>query len=632
MSIRNAGAAILEARKKAGLTREQLSEGICSPQSLYRIESGSAGVSPATFQALMAHAGASREAFPVFANKADFECFLALKHTRFHLDSWQLQPAFEALRQAANLHWADNRIFYQEWLLYSVWLRLYAGSNDHAALLSVLTQALSITKPEFDFTSIDCLLLSVNELAICLFAAQEYLNLGQMDSCRTICDQIFSYIEHANLSIQEKRWLLAKYAVVFTKYLLVAGDYPSAYHTADKYRQQAITWSEDAASLELTFLTGVSLYRCGEAQKAFSFFKTAIYSAHSIGSCYATICTDYIQTSLDADFTESVKDLAPIPLPQFPPIVCIDEKTLADGTFDLSSPDVLTFGALIRMLRTEQKLSQNILCQGLCSKSALSKIENGTLQPDMMLAEALLQRLGISEREFTFWADEREAKIHELMFQLIKGASLPREQTLEELCSIAPAKNHLLQQHIAYRKATRCTDPANLIKLLWDALSITLPEFNINFIYEYRLSWTELSILNNIAAAYFDSDTIHTGINYFYQLDSYYRHSCADIIFCSQTQLVLFPKLVRLLYREKRYKEIYLLNDNEDISILKYSFHFFGAFIFHYCQAAGECNDSDTARLFGKYAYYLEQLVGFFGNAKVIKEALLQDFSIDISF
>ena len=53
MSVRNAGKTIREARIKAGLTQEQLSEGVCSVLSLSRIENGSAGVSPVTFQALM---------------------------------------------------------------------------------------------------------------------------------------------------------------------------------------------------------------------------------------------------------------------------------------------------------------------------------------------------------------------------------------------------------------------------------------------------------------------------------------------------------------------------------------------------------------------------------------------------
>ncbi len=59
MSVRNAGTTIKEARLKAGLTQEKLSENVCSVLSLSRIENGSCGVSPSTFQALMQHAGVS---------------------------------------------------------------------------------------------------------------------------------------------------------------------------------------------------------------------------------------------------------------------------------------------------------------------------------------------------------------------------------------------------------------------------------------------------------------------------------------------------------------------------------------------------------------------------------------------
>ena len=53
MSVRNAGKTIRQAILKAGLTQEKLSEGICTAFSLSRIENGTAGVSPSTFQALM---------------------------------------------------------------------------------------------------------------------------------------------------------------------------------------------------------------------------------------------------------------------------------------------------------------------------------------------------------------------------------------------------------------------------------------------------------------------------------------------------------------------------------------------------------------------------------------------------
>ena len=102
MAVQNAGTIIREARLKAGLSQEKLSEGICSVLSLSRIERGSAGVSPSTFQALMAHAGVPCEAYPIFANRTDFDCFYTLKRARFYLDCWQLKEAYKELESVEN--------------------------------------------------------------------------------------------------------------------------------------------------------------------------------------------------------------------------------------------------------------------------------------------------------------------------------------------------------------------------------------------------------------------------------------------------------------------------------------------------------------------------------------------------
>ena len=132
MSVQHAGSIIRQARLNAGLTQEQLSDGVCSTLSLSRIENGSAGVSPATFQTLMAHAGIFCEAYPTFSTRADFDCFYALKKVRFYLDSWQLTPACQLLDHIEMLNWADNKFYYQEWLLLHCKLQLRSGHANHA--------------------------------------------------------------------------------------------------------------------------------------------------------------------------------------------------------------------------------------------------------------------------------------------------------------------------------------------------------------------------------------------------------------------------------------------------------------------------------------------------------------------
>ena len=182
--------------------------------------------------------------------------------------------------------------------------------------------------------------------------------------------------------------------------------------------------SEDAPLLELSFLTALGYYYTGDTENSYTYLKNTIYAAHSIASCYATTCRNYVKEKKLFKLDEYLAQINDIPLNSFPIKKVTNTCNLADGTYDFFSPDVFTIGKLIYELRNEQGISQSVLCQGLCSKSKLSKIEHDSLQPDIFLTESLLQRLGISERVLTFWGGERESKLYELKFRLIHSRLL----------------------------------------------------------------------------------------------------------------------------------------------------------------------------------------------------------------
>ena len=294
MAIRNAGKTIREARLKAGFTQEQLSEGICSVLSLSRIENGSAGVSPVTFQALMAHAGAPCEVYPVFASRTDFDCFYTLKRAHFYINSWQLQQAFDELNRIEEWHFADNKLYYQEWLYLHGRLQIRSGNNNHKDLYGIFLEAIHVTRPEIDFTDFRHLFLSTVEIELLISVAQELLFLGEEDICCLICSQIASYLANAEIDYLKKDFLFAEYAIVYTKYLFHIKDYKEALSVADTHRHKMVQNSEDAPLLELNFLTALGYYYTGDTENAYSYFKNTFYAAHSIKSYYATISRDYV--------------------------------------------------------------------------------------------------------------------------------------------------------------------------------------------------------------------------------------------------------------------------------------------------------------------------------------------------
>ena len=476
MSVRNAGKTIREARIKAGLTQEQLSEGVCSVLSLSRIENGSAGVSPVTFQALMAHAGAPCEVYPIFASRTDFDCFYTLNRARFYLGSWQLSQAYKELNKLEEWNFADNKLYYQEYFYLNGRLQVRSGCADHHAIYDLFSSALHITRPEIDYSDFHHLLLSIVEIELLIGVAQELLYLGKSDLCYNICSQIASYLANAEIDYLKKDYLYAEYAIVYTKYLLEMKDYKKALSIADLHRHKMVQNSEDSPLLELTFLTSLGYYHTGEMETAYIYFKNTFYAAHSIDSYYAVMCRNYVLNEHMFALDDYLSQMDDIPQITFPIKKAITTSDLTDGTYDFFSTDVLTIGRLIHELRTEQGISQIVLCQGLCSKSKLSKIENDSLQPDVFLTEALLQRLGISERGFTFWGSERESKIYELRFKLIhlQLGNYPKQHSLlVSLENLLQQTDILSRQFYLFHCAIWENKPQKRIALLYEALYCT---------------------------------------------------------------------------------------------------------------------------------------------------------------
>lgn len=78
----------------------------------------------------------------------------------------------------------------------------------------------------------------------------------------------------------------------------------------------------------------------------------------------------------------------------------------------------LLVGEIIKQRRIEQGLTQEELCEGICDPVTISRIENVKQPPSRSTADALLQRLGISDSRyyFTFCGDIGEdiERVHQV--------------------------------------------------------------------------------------------------------------------------------------------------------------------------------------------------------------------------
>lgn len=632
MAVRNAGKIIREARLKAGLTQEQMSEDICSVLTLSRIENNSAGVSPSLFQALMSRAGAPRNIFPVFPNRKDFDCFYTLKRARLYLESWQLQEAYDELLKVKNADFSNNKFHYQEWLYLQGCLQSRSGSCEHQLIYEIFISALSVTKPTIDFSDLSNKLFSDIEIELLIEISNELLYLSKHDLAYIICSQLESYINNAELSFIERDRLLSRNAIARTKYLLYTRDYNKALETINEYRHLMVVNSENASLLELNFWTAMSYYYCGNIEKAHQMFNDTFYSAHAIESCYATTCLKFVSENTSIIIDDYIKSLPSIDCKTFKYEKITDSLSLSDGTYDLFSPDVLTLGRLIYVLRKEQNISQAVLCQGLCSKSKLSKIENDQLQPDIFLSEALLQRLGVSERVFSFWGNSNYKILYELKSKILnsKLTSLKEQfALLKQFKELLSENNNILLQFYYALSYDFLDESERRIATLQNALNLTLPDFDILNINNYRLSLIELGIIGNIAYEYREISPSKSNL-YFSKLLEYRNLSSVNIMFQSLVYPIFIYKYAHSLYHQKYYLQLSNLYTFSVARILKIHLDSLGFFTLFFVQALGECNDYKKAFYYGKCAASIERMLELHSNALSIASTLKSDFDIEI--
>lgn len=77
--------------------------------------------------------------------------------------------------------------------------------------------------------------------------------------------------------------------------------------------------------------------------------------------------------------------------------------------------DRRTIGRLVNYERNKRKISAQELTQGICSLSALQRLESGERLPDFFVLERIIERLGKSVNKIEFLYNEQAFQLLKLM-------------------------------------------------------------------------------------------------------------------------------------------------------------------------------------------------------------------------
>ena len=170
-------------------------------------------------------------------------------------------------------------------------------------------------------------------------------------------------------------------------------------------------------------------------------------------------------------------------------------------------------GEYIKQRREALGLTQKQVCEGICDPVTLSRLENGKQTPNRTRINAILQRLGLPDDRYISLLSKNELKIEALKKEIVACNATERvkegREKLAKLEEMEEAKDPLVRQFILRAQVLlgrldgSCL-PEKQIELLFQAIRLTVPQFDLDKIEWFLYSTDEVKIINQIGIAYSD--------------------------------------------------------------------------------------------------------------------------------
>ena len=190
-------------------------------------------------------------------------------------------------------------------------------------------------------------------------------------------------------------------------------------------------------------------------------------------------------------------------------------------------------GKTVQQQRKMLGMSQEMVCEGLCTIMTLSRFESGRQTPSRDCVMAMLQRLGLPDDRFYAQLTRTETKLvrlrkevlaHYNRFEQTSGeeqqqARTKALETLQKLEHCIKADDRINQQFILGMKASlEVLPPQKQLEVLLEAIHLTSPRFDLDNLSNCLYCSNEVVIISRLAIAYSDCDQRSKTIDIYSQL------------------------------------------------------------------------------------------------------------------
>lgn len=302
-------------------------------------------------------------------------------------------------------------------------------------------------------------------------------------------------------------------------------------------------------------------------------------------------------------------------------------------------------GELIKKRRLELKLTQEQLCKGICEPITISRLENGRQTPSMNKLRVLLQRLDLPEDKYYALLSKNEMQISDLQTEITSCNVLKDSQRglpkIEELEKIADPDDPLIHQFILRSKVSLGKKENGEIipytydeklDILFKAIRLTAPNFDIDAIYEGLYSIDEVKVINQIATVYSDLKQHKKAIDIYYQLLKYIKKHFQNILQSGGLLPLVAFNYARELDLVGRYAEAVEIAELGWQACTQYGqYYYLPSIIAIIAECYHFLNQDEKSKRYYKQAFYLFEAINNKRGTEIIKSEIQEYFNSDFS-
>jgi len=500
---------VYKLRERTGLARAAMHEimlkaGKFDETSLRRIEGDKQHPRRETFEMLMKTIDLPQERFiyPLVEDQP-MKAIIQCDYLNQALDSGDTKRAEIILAKLEKMKGFDSGAYLQ--FVLSKKARLWEQQGKPSTQIVPLIEAgMAETFEKFDENDINGIVFVLEEPELLHTRARLYARDGSLGDAIRILESMKSNLAGMPIADREKQWQFTPVLLSLSRCLMQAGDYYGVIEACDTGAEYSAIRRQGRHNPEFEFYKALAYQGIGRTAECRPHLKRAYFGHMLLG-----------ETGKAQHVLATAREVFYIDFDLFG----VDQMERARQQNDIycrgGVVDCGSLGSMINAMRDNAGLSLDELCQGICNKSTLLRIENDELPGYIFTLEAIMQRLGRDINIFSnFFLSKSDFISMQLRDQaeemLIAQRYSEAGILLKELESMRQfVKNNVNKQFIETGKALihafrHASPPPEFPEMLLNALRITYPKFTELNIKQNPLTYNEIFIINAYAGYYKD--------------------------------------------------------------------------------------------------------------------------------